>query len=127
MKRTQQRPTRAYTLFHYPTRIRSAWFASTDGTSYHALVQRAAIRPGETLLVLGAAGGVGVAAIQIGKALGARVIAAASSADKLAFAREQGADEGVNYTEDGYRDRSEERRVGKECVSTCSSRWSPHH
>lgn len=85
--------------------VTAAGFALTYGTSYHALVQRAAIRPGETLLVLGAAGGVGIAAIQIAKALGARVIAAASSAAKLEVARAQGADELVNYSEDGYRDR----------------------
>lgn len=93
--------------------VTAAGFALTYGTSYHALVQRAAIAPGETLLVLGAAGGVGVAAIQIAKALGARVIAAAGSADKLDFAREQGADEVVNYTEDGYRDRLKELTGGR--------------
>ena len=65
------------------------------------------------VLVLCAAGGVGVAAIQIAKALGARVIAAAGSADKLAFARAQGADETVNYTEDGYRDRLKELTCGR--------------
>lgn len=85
--------------------VTAAGFALTYGTSYHALVQRAAIRPGETLLVLGAAGGVGIAAIQIAKALGARVIAAAGNATKLEVARAQGADELVNYSEDGYRDR----------------------
>ena len=93
--------------------VTAAGFAITYGTSYHALVQRAAIRPGETLLVLGAAGGVGVAAIQIGKALGARVIAAASSADKLAFAQAQGADAVLNYAEDGYRDRLKELTGGR--------------
>ncbi|MEQ8397750.1 NADPH:quinone oxidoreductase family protein [Thalassobaculum sp.] len=93
--------------------ITAGGFALTYGTSYHALVQRAAIQPGETLLVLGAAGGVGVAAIQIAKALGARVIAAAGSADKLDFAREQGADELVNYAEDGYRDRLKELTGGR--------------
>lgn len=91
----------------------AAGFALTYGTSYHALVQRAAIKPGETLLVLGAAGGVGVAAIQIAKALGARVIAAASTAEKLAFAAEQGADELINYSEPGYRDRIKELTGGR--------------
>lgn len=67
-------------------------------TVWHALVDRAALSAGETLLVLGAAGGVGVAAIQIGKLLGARVIAAASSADKLAFCKRNGADSTVDYT-----------------------------
>lgn len=73
----------------------------TYGTSYHALADRGALRAGETLLVLGAAGGVGLAAIEIGKALGARVIAAASSAEKLAVCREHGADVLIDYeTED---------------------------
>jgi NADPH2:quinone reductase len=75
-----------------------AAFGMTYGTSYHALVQRADLRSGETLLVLGAAGGVGLAAVEIGKALGARVIAAASSPEKLALAREHGADETIDYS-----------------------------
>jgi NADPH2:quinone reductase len=74
-------------------------FSTTYGTSYHALVQRAALAPGETLLVLGAAGGVGLAAVQIGKALGARVIAAASSAEKLAVAAGAGADVLIDYSD----------------------------
>jgi NADPH2:quinone reductase len=69
----------------------------TYGTSQHALQDRALLRAGETLLVLGAAGGVGLAAVQLGKAMGARVVAAASSAEKLALARDLGADEGVQY------------------------------
>ena len=69
----------------------------TYGTSQHALKDRAQLRAGETLLVLGAAGGVGLAAVELGKAMGARVIAAASSAEKLALAREHGADDGVQY------------------------------
>ena len=93
--------------------VTAAGFAITYGTSYHALVQRAAIRAGETLLVLGASGGVGVAAIQIAKALGARVIAAASTAEKLEVARAQGADETVNYAEDGFRDRLKELIGGR--------------
>ena len=76
-----------------------AGYAVTYGTSYHALKQSAAIKAGETLLVLGAAGGVGSAAVEIGKAMGARVIAAASSDEKLAFAKESGADELINYSE----------------------------
>src|ERR1700736_3291461 len=67
----------------------------TYGTSQHALKDRAQLREGETLLVLGAGGGVGLAAVELGKAMGARVIAAASSAEKLALAREHGADDGV--------------------------------
>ena len=77
----------------------------TYGTSHYALQERAAIRPGETLLVLGAAGGTGISAIELGKLMGARVIAAASSQEKLALCREHGADETVNYTGDGWRDR----------------------
>ncbi|MBX7113114.1 MAG: NADPH:quinone oxidoreductase family protein [Myxococcaceae bacterium] len=73
----------------------------TYATTYHALVDRAHLRQGETLLVLGAAGGVGVAAIQLGKHLGARVIAAASTPEKVAFCKQMGADEGICYgTED---------------------------
>ncbi len=73
----------------------------TYATTYHALVDRAQLKAGETLLVLGAGGGVGVAAIQLGKLLGAKVIAAASTPDKLAFCKQMGADEGICYgTED---------------------------
>ena len=73
----------------------------TYGTSHHAVVDRGALQAGETMLVLGAAGGVGLAAIEIGKALGARVIAAASSDEKLAICRAHGADVLINYeTED---------------------------
>jgi len=77
----------------------------TYGTSYHALVQRAGLSEGDTLLVLGAAGGVGSAAVDIGKALGATVIAAASSDEKLAFCRDIGADVTINYARDDSRDR----------------------
>jgi NADPH2:quinone reductase len=69
----------------------------TYGTSQHALQDRAQLRAGETLLVLGASGGVGLAAVELGKAIGARVVAAASSDEKLVFARDRGADEGVQY------------------------------
>lgn len=72
-------------------------FLMTYGTSHHALKDRAMIQPGETLLVLGAAGGVGLAAVELGKAMGARVIAAASSEEKLAVCREHGADETILY------------------------------
>ena len=74
-------------------------------TDMHALVDRAQLRAGETLLVLGAAGGVGVAAIQIGKMLGAKVIAAASSDEKLAFCKENGADFTVNYAKEDLKER----------------------
>src|SRR5580658_7412261 len=70
----------------------------TYGTSQHALQDRAQLKPGETLLVLGAAGGVGLAAVQLGKAMGARVVAAASTEAKLALAREHGAAETVQYS-----------------------------
>ena len=82
-----------------------AAFILTYGTSDHALVDRGQLKAGDTLLVLGAAGGVGIAAIEIGKALGARVIACASSDDKLAVCREHGADEGINYATDDLRER----------------------
>lgn len=88
--------------------VTAAGFLLTYGTSYHALVDRARARPGETLLVLGAAGGVGLSAVEVGKALGARVIAAASSDAKLAVAREHGADEFVNYSTDDLRARVKE-------------------
>ncbi len=74
----------------------AALLAAT-GTAHHGLRQRGQLKAGETLLVLGAAGGTGVAAVQIGKAIGARVIAACSTEEKLAFAKSQGADEGINY------------------------------
>jgi len=69
----------------------------TYGTSIYALKDRASLKAGETLLVLGAAGGVGVSAVELGKAYGARVIAAVSSQDKLEFAKKHGADDGVIY------------------------------
>jgi NADPH2:quinone reductase len=74
-------------------------------TTYHALVDRAGLRAGETLLVLGAAGGVGIAAVELGALLGARVIAAASSADKLAFCRAHGAAEAIDYSREDLKDR----------------------
>ena len=80
-------------------------FVLTYGTSYHALKDRAQLQAGETLLVLGASGGVGLAAVQLGKAMGARVIAAASSDDKLAVCRQSGADETVNYVKEDLRAR----------------------
>ncbi len=75
----------------------AAAFVFTYGTSYHALKQRAALGPGQTLLVLGAAGGVGLAAVELGHAMGARVIAAASSEDKVALTKAHGAADGVVY------------------------------
>jgi NADPH2:quinone reductase len=78
----------------------------TYATTLHALVDRAAIQPGETLLVLGASGGVGTAAIELGKALGARVIAAASSDEKVAYCKERGADDGINYAREDLKERA---------------------
>ena len=77
--------------------VDAAAFIFTYGTSWHALKQRAALRAGDTLLVLGAAGGVGLAAVQLGVAVGARVIAAVSSEEKLALAKAHGAVDGVVY------------------------------
>lgn len=85
----------------------------TYGTSYHALVQRAEIADGETLLVLGASGGVGSAAVEIGKALGATVIAAASTDDKLTFCRDIGADETINYATEDLTSRVKELTGGR--------------
>ncbi len=78
-------------------------FVMTYGTSCYALKYRAQLKPGETLLVLGAAGGIGIAAIELGKIMGARVIASASSNDKLAVCKEYGADELVNYSTQNFR------------------------
>lgn len=83
------------------------------GTSLHALKDRAKLAAGETLLVLGAAGGVGISAIEIAKAMGARVIACASSEDKLALCRERGADETINYATEDLRERIKELTGGK--------------
>ncbi|WP_338724949.1 NADPH:quinone oxidoreductase family protein [Pseudomonas juntendi] len=82
----------------------AAAFGMTYGTSMHALRQRGQLQAGETLLVLGASGGVGLAAVEIGKAMGARVIAAASSADKLAVGKAAGADELIDYSQASLRE-----------------------
>lgn len=92
----------------------AASFSMVYGTSYHALKQRAHLQPGETVLVLGASGGVGLAAVELAKVMGARVIAAASSADKLEVAREAGADELINYTEEPLKDAV--KRIAKDGV-----------
>jgi NADPH2:quinone reductase len=83
---------------------RAAGLIVTYGTTLYALRERAQLAAGETLAVLGAAGGVGIAAVEIGKLLGARVIACASSAEKLAFAQRHGADIGVNYAQEDLKD-----------------------
>ena len=82
----------------------AATFLAGHGTAYHGLVERAQIQPGEVLLVHGAGGGVGLAAVELGKVLGAIVIAAASSEEKLATARAKGADHGVLYGAEPFRD-----------------------
>ena len=84
--------------------VDAAAFIMTYATSHHALIDRGQLRPGETVLVLGAAGGVGTAAIQIAKAAGARVIAAASSDEKCALCKAQGADATVNYSRENLRE-----------------------
>ena len=91
----------------------AAAFAFTYGTSHHALIDRAALRAGETVLVLGAAGGVGSAAVQIAKAAGARVIAAASSEHKCKFCRELGADVTIDSSRDNLRDALKSATEGK--------------
>jgi NADPH2:quinone reductase len=80
-------------------------FLMTYGTCYHALKDRGQVAARETVLVLGAAGGIGIAAIELAKALGARVIAAASSAEKLRTCREHGADETIDYQKEDLRER----------------------
>lgn len=91
----------------------AAGVSITYFTSYYALKQRANIQPGETLLVLGAAGGVGTTAIELGKLMGARVIAAASSEEKLELCRQLGADEVINYSEASLKDAVKELTGGK--------------
>jgi NADPH2:quinone reductase len=91
----------------------AAGFTMTYGTSYYALKQRAGLQPGETLLVLGAAGGVGSAAVELGKAMGATVIAVASTSDKLAFAGSLGADHTIDYTAADLRQSIKEITAGR--------------
>jgi NADPH2:quinone reductase len=85
--------------------VDAAAFIMIYATSYHALIDRAELKSGETVFILGAAGGVGTSAIQIAKAIGARVIAAASSAEKCDLCRKLGADETINYSEDNLREK----------------------
>jgi NADPH:quinone reductase len=93
--------------------VTAAGFPITYATSYHALKDRGQLRSGETLLVLGAAGGVGLAAVEIGRIMGARVIACASSEEKLRLAREHGADALINYGTSDLRERIREETSGK--------------
>ena len=85
--------------------VRAACLSTAYGTTLHALRDRAKMQPGENLLVLGAAGGVGLSAIQIGKRMGARVIAAASGPEKGDFCRQQGADEVIDYSREDLKER----------------------
>jgi NADPH:quinone reductase len=108
--------TEAARLLALPTGmdfVHGAAFLLTYGTSDHALRDRGALKAAESLLVLGAAGGVGLAAIEIGKALGARVIAGASSEGKLAVCREHGADATINYATEDLRKRVQELTEGR--------------
>jgi len=95
------------------TFAQASGISTTYGTSYYALKQRAQLQPGETLLVLGAAGGVGIAAVELGKAMGARVIAAASSAEKLQVAKAAGADELIDYSDGELKDKVKALTDGK--------------
>jgi NADPH2:quinone reductase len=98
-------------LAHVPDGLpldKAAGLSIAYGTTLHALKQRAEMKPGETLVVLGASGGVGLAAVEIGKVMGARVIACASSDDKLDFARRYGAAETINYATEDLRARLKE-------------------
>nr|HMN52147.1 NADPH:quinone oxidoreductase family protein [Xanthobacteraceae bacterium] len=85
----------------------------TYGTTIHALKDRAKLKPGETLAVLGASGGVGLAAVELGKVLGAKVIACASSPEKLAFAKQHGADELIDYSKEDLKERLKTLTNGK--------------
>ncbi len=85
--------------------VSAAAYPMAYGTSYYALKQRGRLKAGETLLVLGAAGGVGLTAVELGKLMGARVIAAASSDEKLAVCKQQGADEVINYAKEDLKER----------------------
>jgi NADPH2:quinone reductase len=93
--------------------VDAAAFIMIYATSHHALIDRAALKAGETVLVLGAAGGVGTAAIQIAKAAGARVIAAASTDEKCALCKSLGADETINYTTQNMRETLKAMTEGK--------------
>ncbi len=95
------------------TYAEAAAFSVTFLTAYVSLIERGRLKAGETLLVLGAGGGVGQATVALGKALGASVIAAASSADKLAIAKESGADHLINYHEDPFPERVQKITNGR--------------
>ncbi|MEM7468770.1 MAG: NADPH:quinone oxidoreductase family protein [Pseudomonadota bacterium] len=105
----------AITTWRIPDEVsfsEAAGFCVSHGTSYHALKDRAVLKPGETLLVLGAAGGVGLAAVELAKVMGATVIAAASTPEKLALCEKYGADKTVNYRTENLRDAVKELTSG---------------
>lgn len=104
---------RAFPLPDTMDYVTAAGFLIAYGTSHHALKDRGQLRPGETLLVLGAAGGIGLTAVELGKTMGARVIAAASSPEKLALCRRYGADELIDYSREDLRARVRELTGGK--------------
>lgn len=93
--------------------VTGAGFTMTYATSYYALKQRGTLAAGETLLVLGAAGGVGLTAVELGKVMGARVIAAAGTDEKLALCKEYGAADGINYDSENLKERAKELTGGQ--------------
>lgn len=112
---------RADTLVPIPDAMsfeEAAGLIMTYGTSYYALKDRAGLKAGETLLVLGAAGGVGAAAVELGKAMGAHVVAAASTNDKVEFALELGADNGLIYPS-GAMDKAAQKELSGELKLAC--------
>lgn len=112
----EQAVVEASRVFRIPERmsaVEAAAFLITYATSHHGLKDRAGLKAGETLLVLGAAGGVGLTAVELGKLMGARVIAAASSDEKLALCRQYGADETINYANEDLRVRLKELTGGR--------------
>jgi NADPH2:quinone reductase len=112
----EQIAARADRLVPIPDKLdfdRAAGLCVTYGTTLHALKDRGYLRSGETLAVLGASGGVGLAAVELGKLMGARVIACASSDDKLAFAKKHGADACINYARDDLKEALRNATGGK--------------
>jgi NADPH2:quinone reductase len=114
-------PVASAALAHLPDKVPfdlGASFGMTHSTSYYALKQCGRLGPGQTLLVLGASGGVGMAAVELGKLMGARVIACASTAEKLEACRKSGADELINYETENLRERLKEL-AGEKGVDVC--------
>jgi NADPH2:quinone reductase len=116
----------AITLDRQIDTITAAALPMTYGTAYHALLDRAQLKPGETLLVLGAGGGVGLAAVELGKILGATVIAAASSQEKLDAAASRGADHLINYSTQDLRGRLKEIAGERGIDVVCDPVGGPH-